>query len=80
MSTDDSSRRYIQINLISILVYNLIRLCLIIISLFKLTNLLVFIHPITINSIKDKLFKDGYELEERSKFIYVVHPVLYERK
>jgi hypothetical protein len=79
MSTDDGCRRY-RLNLFSILIYNLIKVCLIFVSLFNKIDLLVFINSTTINSIKDKLFKDGYMIEEKRKYVYLVHPVLYERK
>jgi hypothetical protein len=79
MSTDDGCRRY-RLNLFNILIYNLIKVCLIFVSLFNKIDLLVFINSTTINSIKDKLFKDGYMIEEKRKYVYLVHPVLYERK
>ena len=79
MSTDDGCRRY-RLNLFNILIYNLIKVCLIFVSLFNKIDLLVFINSTVINSIKDKLFKDGYMIEEKRKYVYLVHPVLYERK
>lgn len=79
MSTDDDCRRY-RLNLFNILLYNLIKVCLIFVSLFNKIDLLVFINSTTINSIKDNLFKDGYMIEEKQKYVYLVHPVLYERK
>lgn len=79
MSTDDGCRRY-RLNLFSIIIYNLIKVCLIFVSLFNKIDLLVFINSTAINSIKDKLFKDGYMIEEKRKYVYLVHPVLYERK
>ena len=79
MSTDDGCRRY-RLNLFNILLYNLIKVCLIFVSLFNKIDLLVFINSTTINSIKDNLFKDGYMIEEKQKYVYLVHPVLYERK
>lgn len=79
MSTDDGCRRY-RLNLFNILIYNLIKICLIFVSLFNKIDLLVFINSTIINSIKDKLFKDGYMIEEKRKYVYLVHPVLYERK
>lgn len=79
MSTDGECRRY-RLNLFSILIYNLIKVCLIFVSLFNKIDLLVFIKSTTVNSIKDNLFKDGYMIEEKQKYVYLVHPVLYERK
>ena len=79
MSTDGECRRY-RLNLFSILIYNLIKVCLIFVSLFNKIDLLVFIKSTTVNSIKDNLFKDGYMIEEKRKYVYLVHPVLYERK
>ena len=79
MSTDDECRRY-RLNLFSILIYNLIKISLIFVSIFNKIDLLVFINSTTINSIKDNLFKDGYMIEEKQKYVYLVHPVLYERK
>ena len=79
MSTDDGCRRY-RLNLFDILIYNLIKFCLIFVSIFNKIDLLIFINSTTINSIEDKLFKDGYIIEEKQKYVYLVHPVLYERK
>ena len=79
MSTDDGCRRY-RLNLFGILIYNLIKVCLIFVSLFNKIDLLEIINSTIINSIKDKLFKDGYMIEEKRKYVYLVHPVLYERK
>lgn len=79
MSTDGECRRY-RLNLFSILIYNLIKISLIFVSLFNKINVLIFINSTTIKSIKDKLFKDGYMIEEKRKYVYLVHPVLYERK
>lgn len=79
MSTDDGCRRY-RLNLFNIIIYNLIKFCLIFVSIFNKIDLLIFINSTTINSIEDKLFKDGYIIEEKQKYVYLVHPVLYERK
>ena len=79
MRTDDDCRRY-RLNLFNIFLYNLIKVCLIFVSLFYKIDLPVFINSTTINSIKDNLFKDGYMIEEKQKYVYLVHPVLYERK
>lgn len=79
MSTDDGCRRY-RLNLFSILIYNLIKVSLIFVSLFNKIGILIFINSTMIKSIKDKLFKDGYMIEEKQKYVYLVHPVLYERK
>ena len=77
MDTDSGSR---IINIITSVIFIYVKAILIIISKFYITNTYILSNENLVNQLKKKLFQEGYCIEKICNFIYLVHPVLYERK
>lgn len=77
MDTDGGSR-IIDI-LISVMFIH-VKVFLIIISKFYIVNIYILANEKLVDYLEKKLLQEGYRIEKICNFIYLVHPVLYERK
>lgn len=77
MDTDGGLR---IINIITSVIFIYVKAILIIISKFYITNTYILSNEKLVNQLEKKLFQEGYCIEKICNFIYLVHPVLYERK
>ena len=77
MDTDGGSR---IINIITSVIFIYVKAILIIISKCYITNTYILSNEKLVNQLEKKLFQEGYCIEKICNFIYLVHPVLYERK
>ena len=76
---DDRFRRYIK-NIFINIIFIYIKLALIINSKFYISNGYIISTKLIIKLLEGKLLKEGYYVTKIHKGIYLVHPVLYERK
>lgn len=77
MDTDGGSR---IINVIISVIFIYVKVFLIIISKFYIINIYILANEKLVNHLEMKLLQEGYCIEKICNFIYLVHPVLYERK
>ena len=71
----DGSRR----SIFSSLFFISISISLNILSLFYITKLYIISNETINRNLGIKLYKEGYEIVNKSKGVYLVQPVLYER-
>ena len=77
MDTDGGSR---IINVIISVIFIYVKVFLIIISKFYIINIYILANEKLANHLEKNLLQEGYCIEKICNFIYLVHPVLYERK
>lgn len=76
---DDLFRRYIK-NIPGDILFIFIKLVLIVCSNFNITSIYILSNTCFNKIIRRELLSEGYCLTKVYKGIYLVHPVLYERK
>lgn len=76
---DDLFRRYIR-NIPGDILFIFIKLVLIACSNFNITSIYILSNKCFNKIIRRELLSEGYYLTKVYKGIYLVHPVLYERK